>query len=90
MTIYPSETSVSITAQTRAAELLSKQSRERSEKDSAEKSKREVSEGDIDRVLESIEYGEDFLAARRHVVHGLTAGYEGGDIIAAWNAGERF
>jgi hypothetical protein len=90
VTIYPSETSVATTAQTRAADLLLKQSRERSEKASAKKSKREVSEGDISKVLESIEYGDDFLAARRHVVHGLSAGYPGAKIVAAWSLGDRF
>ena len=90
VTIYPSETSVSTAAQTRAADLLSKQSRERSEQEAAKKSKYEVSEGDINRVLEKIEYGDDFLAARRHVVHGLTAGCAGQNIVAAWNGGERF
>ncbi|MFT9286521.1 MAG: replication protein RepA [Lacticaseibacillus paracasei] len=90
VTLFPSQTAVPTTAQTRATELLSKQSRERSEQEMAKPSKREVSEGDIGRVLENIEYGDDFLAARRHVVHGLTAGYEGRNIIAAWNAGERF
>ena len=90
VTLFPSPTAVQTTAQTRAAELLSKQSRERSEKSSAEKTKREVSEGDISNVLEHIDYGDDFLAARRHVVHGLSAGYSGENIIAAWKAGERF
>jgi hypothetical protein len=90
VTIYPSPTAVPTTAQTRATDLLARQSRKRSEKASAGQSKREVSEGDIGRVLEGIEYGEDFLAARRHVVHGLSAGYVGGNIIDAWNAGERF
>ena len=78
------------TAQTRAAELLARQSCERSEQKTTKHEKREVSEGDIGRVLENIEYGDDFLAARRHVVHGLTAGYENRNIIDAWNAGERF
>ncbi|MFT8663347.1 MULTISPECIES: replication protein RepA [Bifidobacterium] len=90
VTLFPSQTAVPTTAQTRSTELLAKQSRERSEKASAEKSKREVSEGDIGRVLESIEYGDDFLAARRHVVHGLTAGYAGQRIIDAWNEGTFF
>jgi hypothetical protein len=90
VTIYPSEPSVATTAQTRATELLSKQSRERSEKASAKQTKRDVSEGDIGRVLEKIDYGDDFLAARRHVVHGLSASYVGERIVAAWNAGERF
>ena len=90
VTLFPSPTAVPTTMQTRAAELLSKQSHERSEQASTKQAKREVSEGDIGRVLENIEYGDDFLAARRHVVHGLTAGYEGRNIIAAWNAGERF
>lgn len=90
VTLFPSRTAVPTTAQTRAAELLSKQSRERSEKSSAEKTKRELSEGDISNVLEHIDYGDDFLAARRHVVHGLSAGYSGENIIAAWKAGERF
>jgi hypothetical protein len=88
--IYPSDTSVATTAQTRAVELLSKQSRERLEKYSARRVKRDVSEGDIGKVLEHIEYGDDFLAARRHVVHGLSAGYVGERIVAAWNSGERF
>jgi hypothetical protein len=88
--LFPSQTAVPTTAQTRATELLARQSRKRSEQEMAKPSKREVSEGDIGRVLENIEYGDDFLAARRHVVHGLTAGYENRNIIAAWNAGERF
>jgi hypothetical protein len=90
VTLFPSQTAVPTTAQTRATELLARQSRKRSEQEMAKPSKREVSEGDIGRVLENIEYGDDFLAARRHVVHGLTAGYENRNIIAAWNAGERF
>lgn len=90
VTLFPSPTAVPTTAQTRAAELLSKQSRERSEQASTKQAKREVSEGDISNVLEHIDYGDDFLAARRHVVHGLSAGYSGENIIAAWNAGERF
>jgi hypothetical protein len=90
VTLFPSPTAVPTTAQTRAAELLSKQSRERSEKSSAEKTKRELSEGDISNVLEHIDYGDDFLSARRHVVHGLSDGYSGKNIITAWNAGDRF
>jgi hypothetical protein len=90
VTLFPSRTSVPTTAQTRAAELLARQSCERSEQKTTKHEKREVSEGDIGRVLENIEYGDDFLAARRHVVHGLTAGYENRNIIDAWNAGERF
>ncbi len=90
VTLFPSRTLLPTTAQTRAAELLSKQSRERSEQASTKQSKRELSEGDISNVLEHIDYGDDFLAARRHVVHGLSAGYSGENIIAAWNAGERF
>lgn len=90
VTIYPSETSVATTAQTRATELLAKQTRERSEQASAKKSKHDLSEGDISNVLDLINYGDDFLSARRHVVHGLTAGYSGTNIISAWNAGERF
>ena len=90
VTLFPSRTAVPTTMQTRAAEVMAKQSRERSEQASTEQAKREVSEGDISNVLEHIDYGDDFLAARRHVVHGLSAGYSGENIIAAWNAGERF
>jgi hypothetical protein len=90
VTLFPSQTAVPTTAQTRSAELLAKQSRERSEQASTKQSKRELSEGDISNVIEHIDYGDDFLAARRHVVHGLSAGYSGENIIAAWNAGERF
>lgn len=70
------------------ADLLSKQSRERSKQEAAKKY--EASGRDINRVLEKIEYGDDFLAARRHVVHGLTASCVGRNIVAAWNGGERF
>jgi hypothetical protein len=90
VTIYPSPTAVPTTQQTRNAEVLAKQSRERSEQASAKQSKRELSEGDISTVLEHIDYGDDFLSARRHVVHGLSAGYSGKNIITAWNAGDRF
>ena len=88
--IYPSETSVATTAQTRAAEVLARQFRERSEQEAAKQAKRDVSEGDISKVLEHIDYGDEFLSARRHVVHGLSAGYSGEKIIAVWDAGERF
>lgn len=86
VTIYPSETSVATTAQTR----LAKQSRERLEQKAAKPTKRDLSEADIGNVLEHIDYGDDYLAARRHVVHGLNAGYQGKEIITAWSAGKRF
>jgi hypothetical protein len=90
VTLFPSKTGIPTTAQTRAAELLSKRARERSERASVKQHKRDLSEGDISTVLERIDYGDDFLSARRHVVHGLTAGYSGMSIITAWKAGERF
>ena len=42
--------------------------------------------GDISNVLEHIDYDDDLLAARRRVVHGLSAGYTGRNIIDVWNA----
>jgi hypothetical protein len=89
VTIYPSATSVDTTARTRAAEVSARRDRERSERAAAVKSKRELSEGDIGIVLERIECGDDFLAARRHVVHALMAGMRADEVVAAWDAGER-
>lgn len=88
VTLYPSATSVPTTVQTRASELLSKQARKRDEKQ-ATTAVREVSEADIIRVVDRIDYGEDYVAVRRHVVHGLNAGLPAEKIIKGWNTGER-
>ncbi|MCT6901507.1 MAG: hypothetical protein M3Z40_10730, partial [Bifidobacterium sp.] len=65
-------------------------SRDRLEQKAAKPTKRDLSEVDIGNVLEHIDYGDDYLAARRHVVHGLNAGYQGEEIITAWSTGKRF
>lgn len=52
-------------------------------------SRSEPGGSDISNVLEHIEYGDDCLSARRHVVHGLSAGYVDRNIINVWNVGER-
>ena len=44
----------------------------------AKQPKRELSEDDISNVLEHIDYGDDSLAARRHVVRGLSADTQAG------------
>jgi hypothetical protein len=88
VTLFPSATSVPTVAQARASELLSKQTRKRDEK-RATVGVREVSEADIIRVVDRIDYGEDYVAVRRHVVHGLNAGLSAEKIIREWNAGER-
>lgn len=89
VTLYPAQTSVPTTMQTRAKELLAKQSREREEKAQADGVKRDVSERDIQQVLSQID-DADYVNARRHVVHGLNAGYTSERIIEVWNTGERF
>jgi hypothetical protein len=89
--IYPSDTSVATTAQVREVESRSRQVRERADRDAmlARQAGREVSEGTIGAVLERLDYGEDYVPARRHVVHGLASGYTGDQVVAAWERGER-
>jgi NACalpha-BTF3-like transcription factor len=89
VTIYPSETSVATTAQTRAAELLSKQSHERADRISERQNKHEINESDISTVMERLDYGDNYVMARRHVVHGLAAGVKSIDLITQWSEGKR-
>ena len=50
----------------------------------AKQSKLELSEDDISNVLEHIDYGNGSVSARRHAVHGLSAGiYTGRSLIDA-------
>lgn len=89
--IYPSDTSVATTAQVREVESRSRQIRECADRDAtlARQAGREVSEGTIGAVLERLDYGEDYVPARRHVVHGLASGHTGDQVVAAWERGER-
>jgi hypothetical protein len=50
---------------------------------------REVSESMIGGVLERLDYGDDYVPARRHVVRALAAGYTGDQAVAAWKKGKR-
>ncbi len=89
--IYPSDTSVATTVQTRDAESRTRQIRERAGRDAmlARQTGREVSESMIGGVLERLDYGDDYVPARRHVVRALAAGYTGDQAVAAWKKGKR-
>ena len=88
VTIYPSETSVATTAQTRASELSAMQTRHIA--GDQKKLKYEVSESDISTVLEQLDFEDnDYLAARRHVVHGLVSGYAAAKVLDEWRLGKR-
>jgi hypothetical protein len=87
VTIYPSPTDVPTTQQTRAKELKDRRDHERSVKASR---KREISEVDIQRIIELIADDKDFLAVRRHVVHGLSDGISEETIVTEWKTGARF
>jgi hypothetical protein len=91
VTIYPSDTSVATVMQAREAESREIQAQKRSGRGAAlaRKAGRDVSESMIGALLERLDYGEDYVPARRHVVRALAAGYTDDQVIKAWEKGRR-
>jgi hypothetical protein len=89
--IYPSNTSVATVMQARESESKARQAQERSWRDAMleRKAGRDVSESMIGEVLERLDYGEDYVPARRHVVRALAAGYTGDQAVEAWEKDRR-